>query len=90
LLNEAHALGAESDCTLDYTTTHVITFRPSWTNLDPKNILRSLGDKEVQQIVTLSPFWHPKGEKIKVVYHDWLVDCITAGSLLPVEPYLAM
>ncbi|KAG0559904.1 hypothetical protein KC19_10G137800 [Ceratodon purpureus] len=87
---EAKLLGAEVVEEIGYTTTHVLTYRRANQVFDTKNVLRSLGGRDVQEIITLSPFWHPSGRAVKVVYHDWLEDTLAAGKVLPVEPYLAV
>ncbi|KAG0594522.1 hypothetical protein M758_UG085100 [Ceratodon purpureus] len=84
---EAQILGANVVDTVGYTTTHVLTYRRPEQVLNPSLVLQSLGEKDISKVITLSPFWHPKGHPIKVVYHDWLEDSLAVGELLPEENY---
>ncbi|KAG0594501.1 hypothetical protein M758_UG083000, partial [Ceratodon purpureus] len=87
---EAEMLGMTTVDSIGYTTSHIVTYRRPEQVLNENNILQSLGGRDIEEIVTLSSFWHPKGRAIQVVYHDWLVDSLEAGELLEVEKYVAV
>ena len=50
----------------------------------------SLGGVSEQDMVTFSLFLSSVVDKINVVYHDWLEDCLKAKTVLPVADYQAM
>ncbi|KAG0596101.1 hypothetical protein M758_UG224600 [Ceratodon purpureus] len=70
--------------------THIIVYHKAGQKIPAKNILRSLGGQAEQDMLKLSQFLSPRGEKIKVVYHDWLDACLNAKKILPEAEYEAI
>ncbi|KAG0573041.1 hypothetical protein KC19_VG143700 [Ceratodon purpureus] len=79
----AESYGASTSDTLDDSVTHVVTYHKPELKLRGDKVLRSLGGSREQDLVSLGGWWHLDRRFIKVVYQDWIEDCVAAGKVLP-------
>ncbi|KAG0573497.1 hypothetical protein KC19_VG183200 [Ceratodon purpureus] len=87
---EATVVGAaEAETVFDFVT-HIIVYRKEGQTISEKEILGSLGDQGVQDMVMFGRFILPNSEQIRVVYVDWLSDSLESNKIMPVEAYLAI
>ena len=50
----------------------------------------SLGGKREQDLVSLGGWWHPEKRFIRVVYQDWIEECLAYGKVIPVAGHRAV
>ena len=44
----------------------------------------------MQDLVNLGGWWHPQRRFIKVVYQNWIEDCVAEGRVLDLAEYRAV
>ncbi|KAG0616423.1 hypothetical protein M758_5G114300 [Ceratodon purpureus] len=87
---EALTVGATEAASVFDGVTHIVVYRNKGQILSKKDILHSLGDQGVQDMVIYRQFILPASSKIRVVYVDWMSDSLESNKIMPVEDYLAI